>query len=721
MTERLYLNLFLSERCFRVFEGIYNCHEEGRVLAHAIEQWRFCEPICRPSTIRLKVTESDVDGCLSSLTHSLEPPLRFLPLTAYQTRWWLAPTWMRRCLRRLTRQGFVALASAVAFGVASFSMPTCANEVVPQVVQSKADRPTLRVGILAYSPPWYDGTFIDESFRYLAWKLPGVQFDINYMGPKALSAKIEAGELDLVATSAALYLQEAGKLRDLASLVSDTAESANTGAGAAVVVRAEREDLQTLEDLKGKRLAAMTDELTPGIWELNAELVAMGEEPDHFFGQIVREEPLHMRQVIERVLKGDVDAGVVRACYLEDLWRAGSEDYRNELRVIVHPGGDDGLRCMHSTEAYPGWLLASTDSLPEKTAREVTALLLTKPVNAWGQYWSMTTDYSRALDMLKRLKVGPYSYLREWTLARIWREFWPWITLLGFILMGLFVRGVVVEKLVRRRTAELERVHAMQQAAEQQARETTEKFEALQRLGVVGQMSSIVAHEMKQPLAAIQNLSRGAQRVIEDEPETLEDVSDAIDRISREATRAAAILDRVRSYGQGHSNRQPMPLGTSVQKVLKDFRASRKARMVRVETGEMADPVVVMDPMDLELIVMNLVKNGAEAAANQPDACVRVAVKISDNMAVLTVEDNGPRLTDEAFDRLGESVLRTTKANGLGLGVMIVRNLAEGYVGRLTFKRAEPHGTKAIVTLPIAKTKEIEAKTNTTSVVNQEG
>ena len=646
------------------------------------------------------------------------------------------PSWARCRFAKGMRQGEMMLGCLGVLALSGVVLPTLASEVTVkapheptqqtthettgQTINLATQRPRLRVGILAYSPPWYDGTFIDESFRYLAWKLPEVQFDLSYMGPKELSAKIQKGELDLVATSAALYLQETGKLRDLASLVSDTVDSANTGAGAAVVVRAERDDLQTLEDLKGKRLAAMTEELTPGIWELNAELVALGEDPDHFFGQIVHEEPLHMRQIIERVLKGDVDAGVVRACYLEDLWRAGSEDYRDELKVIVHPGGNDGLRCLHSTEAYPGWLLASTESLPEKTAREVTALLLTKPVNAWGQYWSMTTDYSRALDMLKRLKVGPYSYLREWTLQRIWREFWPFVAIFGVILMGLFVRVVVIEKLVRRRTAELERIHAKQQAAERQARETTEKFEALQRLGVVGQMSSIVAHEMKQPLAAIQNLSRGAQRMIEDEPETMDDVSDALYRISHEATRAAAILDRVRSYGQGHSNRQPMPLGSSVQKVLNDFRASRKARMVRVETGVMEDPVVVIDPMDLELIVMNLVKNGADAAAEQSDACVTVSVSVENTMALIQVEDNGPRLSDEAFERLGTQVLSTTKTNGLGLGVMIVRNLAEGYVGRLTFKRAEPHGTIAVVTLPIAKPKEHKLK-NVSRLLNPKG
>lgn len=607
------------------------------------------------------------------------------------------------CLRRWLAGGLMAFVMTIPTGLlalpavpAEMTAPTAAGAASSPVV-----RPTLRVGVLAYSPPWYDGTFIDESFRYLEWKLPGMAFELSYMGPEELRAGIRAGDFDLVALSAALYLQETGKLRDLASLVSDTSTGANTGAGAAVIVRAERKELKTLADLKGLSLAAMDEEVTPGSYELDAELVAIGEDPETFFSRIDRVKPLYMRQIVERVIRGDSDVGVVRACFLEDLRRAGSEDYRDVLRVIEHPGGNDGLRCQHSTEAYPGWVLASTETLPEHMARQVTALLLTKPVNAWGQYWSMTTDYSRALDMLKRLKVGPYSYLREWTLDRIWRDYWPFIGTIVLLIIGVFVRGVVVEKLVRRRTAELERVHAMQQAAERRARETSEKFEALQRLGVVGQMSSIVAHEMKQPLSAIQNLSRGAQRVIEDEPETMDDVSDAIEAISREAGRAAAILDRVRSYGQGHSNRRSMMLGSEVERILRDFRASGKAAAVEVRTDRLEDVPVIMDPMDLELIVINLVKNGAEASVGQTPARVVVSVRTDEGYAVLTVRDSGPKLSDEAFECLGTTVLGSTKTNGLGLGLMIVKNLVEAYVGRLVFRRAEPQGMIAEIRLPI--------------------
>lgn len=68
---------------------------------------------------------------------------------------------------------------------------------------------------------------------------------------------------------------------------------------------------------------------------------------------------------------------------------------------------------------------------------------------------------------------------------------------------------------------------------------------------------------------------------------------------------------------------------------------------------------------------------------------------------VLTITDNGPALSDQTFAALGCTALQTTREGGLGLGLMIVRTLAENNVGRLTFERLAPHGLAVHVTLPV--------------------
>lgn len=283
------------------------------------------------------------------------------------------------------------------------------------------------------------------------------------------------------------------------------------------------------------------------------------------------------------------------------------------------------------------------------------------------------------------------------------------------MLLGLLAHSAILEKLVRRRTEELERVHAGLQAAERHAREMTERLDQLQRAGAVGQISSIVAHEMKQPLAVIQNLSRGTIRMIEDEPETLDEVSKAVESINDEAGRAAAIIDRVRTYSQGRSERRAVEFSDALHDAVTQFRATRRGRLARIVFGRIDRGEVWIDPLDLELIIINLLANAVDAAKNVEDPRVFVELlripgsPASEATLELHVSDNGPRISDDAFDALGKRLLKSTKPGGLGLGLSIVRTLAENCVGRLSFERSGGDGITAVVVLPVMNSKDAKS------------
>lgn len=127
-------------------------------------------------------------------------------------------------------------------------------------------------------------------------------------------------------------------------------------------------------------------------------------------------------------------------------------------------------------------------------------MLLTKPANAWGQHWTVSPNVEAYDDLFRTLRIGPYAYLREWTLARIWSEWKAAIIIVLISIVGLCVHGFVLEKLVGLRTRELKEAWKKQQETEREAREASARLESLLRAGAVGQISSIVAHEMKQPL-----------------------------------------------------------------------------------------------------------------------------------------------------------------------------------------------------------------------------
>ena len=119
-----------------------------------------------------------------------------------------------------------------------------------------------------------------------------------------------------------------------------------------------------------------------------------------------------------------------------------------------------------------------------------------------------------------------------------------------------------------------------QQETECEAREASARLESLQRAGAVGQISSIVAHEMKQPLGVIQNLSRGTLRLIEDEPETLDEVAQAVESINDEAVRAAQILT---AYAAGASrvNRQVLEADQGVKRAVQSFMLTNRSGAFR--------------------------------------------------------------------------------------------------------------------------------------------
>ncbi|MEI3012076.1 MAG: ATP-binding protein [Sutterella seckii] len=479
-------------------------------------------------------------------------------------------------------------------------------------------------------------------------------------------------------------------------------------------MRRDREDLKTLRDLRGKRVAAVVDEPSPGILEVKREVARLNADPDDFFGSIQTVPRLRMKEVLSHVLSGRADAGILRGCFLEDLWKAGNRTFEAEIRVLDAKRGD-GLACRHSTALYPGWTVAASERLSQDAARAVTAVLLTKPANAWGQYWTVSTNTSSYTDLMKTLRIGAYAYLREWTLSRVWDEYRPFILVAIVALLGLLAHSAILEKLVRRRTEELERVHAGQQAAERHAREMTERLDQLQRAGAVGQISSIVAHEMKQPLAVIQNLSRGTIRMIEDEPETLDEVSKAVESINDEAGRAAAIIDRVRTYSQGRSERRAVEFSDALHDAVTQFRATRRGRLARIVFGRIDRGEVWIDPLDLELIIINLLANAVDAAKNVEDPRVFVELlripgsPASEATLELHVSDNGPRISDDAFDALGKRLLKSTKPGGLGLGLSIVRTLAENCVGRLSFERSGGDGITAVVALPVMNSKDAKS------------
>lgn len=222
---------------------------------------------------------------------------------------------------------------------------------------------------------------------------------------------------------------------------------------------------------------------------------------------------------------------------------------------------------------------------------------------------------------------------------------------------------------------------------------------AAERMTAVSQMSNIVAHELRQPLAAVTNFAMGVRRRIANGTLTADSLEFALGRILAENERASDIVEHVRDYARKRRRQiTPVDLTQMSAKVVSSMRASN-AR-VSFESEVPAGLFVEGDSLEIELVLRNLVKNAGESAA-QADGVPRVVLageRIGDEV-VITVTDNGPVRTKAEIDAFLVP-LRSEKSGGLGLGLAIVRRIIEAYGGTIVFDVVEPQGVRVEARLP---------------------
>lgn len=139
--------------------------------------------------------------------------------------------------------------------------------------------------------------------------------------------------------------------------------------------------------------------------------------------------------------------------------------------------------CARSTDLYPTWTLASTKSASPEVSRLVTSAVLDMPKTKEGFVWGVSTDFSQTDELLKTLEIGPYEYLREWTVKRFVHEYWPFIMLAAFGLFGVFFHWRRAEHLVKKRTAQLRKSISERIQLEEKAKDANHRLETLQRIG----------------------------------------------------------------------------------------------------------------------------------------------------------------------------------------------------------------------------------------------
>ncbi len=225
------------------------------------------------------------------------------------------------------------------------------------------------------------------------------------------------------------------------------------------------------------------------------------------------------------------------------------------------------------------------------------------------------------------------------------------------------------------------------------------------RLLELGEMTSGIAHEINQPLTAIVSFAEAGLRMLEPGAGEPALVREALGQIIAQGQRAAEIIQRLRQFTRkGAIERRPLDLNQTLRDVLALL--GHELRRGEVQVGlELAEPLppVAADRIQIEQVLVNLVRNASEAVAARPlgERRVGLATAARGETVEVAVSDSGKGLPEGAAGRLFQPFF-TTKADGLGVGLAISRSIIESHGGRLWAEPAGGGGACFRFTLPLA-------------------
>jgi signal transduction histidine kinase len=238
---------------------------------------------------------------------------------------------------------------------------------------------------------------------------------------------------------------------------------------------------------------------------------------------------------------------------------------------------------------------------------------------------------------------------------------------------------------------------------EARIREQQAELSRMSRYMTAGVTGFSLAHQISQPLSSVGNYLHAARRLLGTGRYDPDAVASALDKAEAETRRAREVLERVRDFlSRGRVEPAPVDLIAMAAKIAALARADAAARGVQIRVDDLGPPTVMADPVQIEQVLLNLVANGVDAAAERGDAKGVVTIRIDrrERAAGIGVEDNGPGVAPEIAGRLLEP-FETTKPRGMGLGLALSQQIVEAHLGRLVWVGLEPQGTKFMFELRV--------------------
>lgn len=553
---------------------------------------------------------------------------------------------------------------------------------------------TIHLGILNTSGNEAENVLYAETATVLKDKLKPRNVEVSIYDLPGLEKAIAAGKLDFFISNPGFYVSSRQKL-DTTALASQSNQffgRPDRALGSVFVVPKQSSHIFSLRDLRGKSVCAVAPNAYGGLYIALGELNRRGFDPDKFFNS-VHYSGYPMPKVLEELKAGKCEAAIVRTCLLEEL-SASRQIKENEFRVIEPRPTGSNEHCIRSTELYPGWVFAATKNTSEALRKETTKILFSLPA-VQGNEWSVPRNFAKLDKLYKNLKVGHYEYLRNWDWKEFIRNYWSFILIVFVVIIAVFLHNLILKQQVERRTERLRQTMKEKLAEHQAAVSANRHLHDMEKINLVGMLSSMIAHELRQPLTVIRNYSEGLRDILHSQDYDAKILEEALKVVDEQSIRASSIIEHMRGLIKGKESKvREVDLNSFVPSVIDTYRELGGKYEVKFVTSAAAQVTVQIDPTQFEIVLLNLLNNASEAITQQETKpVITVTVAPENGEAAVTVVNEGLLEHKESFNNLF-AVKNSTKANGLGLGLAIAARVIERWGGQLSIRQ---HNKEVIV------------------------
>ncbi|HHF3036234.1 sensor histidine kinase [Vibrio sp. 1-2 (7-a)] len=572
--------------------------------------------------------------------------------------------------------------------------------------EQKAEQPQAKqkveVGVLAIRGHLYAEQRWQPTIDWLNQQISDVHFVLHPLNLDEMGEAVKFQTMDFILTNPgqAVRLGRQYALSWMATLTSRAPQNSNYGIGSALVVRA-NSSYQTVQDVSGRPVAAVSEKAFGGYLTMRYQIVKMGLNPNDFFSD-VRYLGFPIDANLYQLRDGNVEAAVVPACLLEQMLSEGLLQPSN-YRVLNQQPNERSL-CAVSTPLYPNWSFAKTERGSAQIAKQIAQVLLAMPperpavIAAGASGWTSPVSLLSIDKLYQALDLHPLQQ-PWWSEALRWlrsHQEWAWALFMFVIVLNAYHFWLEY------------RFSKSKQALEQTSlrlKEKSEQLEHSQRVAIVGEIGTSLAHELNQPLAAIRNYSEGGLlRLAKKRPH--EDIIPVLEKIQGQVERADAIIQRLRTLIRKRSvDKTSCDLQLLIDDTIEllHFRMQKQNISIVASIEGNIRPLLV-DAVGVQQVLVNVISNAIDACTlfqekyHSSGYQGKIALHCDYQISQLSIRvlDNGTGLQQENPTQAFVS----SKEEGLGLGLAICRDVMEMHGGEFVISSIAPHGCLVELVFP---------------------